>query len=39
MNKLEKDNIIQQIENMEQESDLDSLKDLIKYLKQDMQTC
>ena len=39
MNKLEKDNIMQQIDLMEQENHIDSIKDLLKYLKEDLETC
>lgn len=39
MNKLEKDGILQQIQAMEDESNLDAVKELIQYLKKDVESC
>lgn len=39
MNRLEKDNILQQLENIEQETSLEAVKDLLQYLKRNIESC
>lgn len=38
MNKLEKDNILQQIQAMEDESEIAAVKELLGYLKRDVES-
>lgn len=39
MNNLEKQNILQQIDAMDNESSLDAVKELLQYLKKDVESC